>query len=321
MGATCCIPSEEHDDTTHAPHLALKVIFSSVDTNHANATQHSSFDVGDEVAITRLENLQTLRPLLLRHSGSNDKHDNGTSSYAKGSSTAVASRPSNLQQGSQHVLRAAVMSSNGEGGFHMCHCLMKLALTPKERQSEEMARTAVEDCTIVTSYAYQFNSLIRSKPDGENMPAIKVAASVCCSVLYSQLPFLSKGDHVHLMSYPEAEVHKFVFNGREEFMELPHALFHYVVSMSRGSLMATDLQGFQHDNGDVLLVDPALQRAPAFNVGNVLASVTTGNRREGSSNEFEQLHPKCGPLCKAFDPYRRGVTAHTICGVGTGSCF
>merc|ERR1712187_911112 len=128
---------------------------------------------------------------------------------------------------------------------------------------------------------------------------------------------------VLLYPFGETTVDKFVYDGKEDFVEMPHAFFHYVVNASGGKDMVTDLQGVIDEDGDLLLVDPLLVQAPSVTVANLLAVAATGggHSKGAGSDEFNRLHPRCGQLCKTFDPHRKGSTAKTFCGLHVGACF
>merc|ERR1712187_455955 len=191
------------------------------------------------------------------------------------------------------------------------------------RREEELATRTAEDCKTVASYAARFNSFLKSRPDGDNLPSIKVAAPASCDVLYSALPWLRQGDKVVIFPFGSKKVKKFVYDGNEEFVELPQAFFHYVMNASGGKDMVNDLQGTVDDEGEVLLVDPLLVQAPPVTVTNLLASAAAagGGGRGPASDDFDRLHPRCGQLCKTFDPHRKGTAAKTFCGFHIGACF
>merc|ERR1711920_106826 len=97
-----------------------------------------------------------------------------------------------------------------------------------------------------------------------------------------------RGEVVSLLRLPSSEVGKFVFDGSEEFLELPHAFFHYVTWFSGGREMAFDLQGAEHDDGDVILVDPCLLRTEKAGVSDLLKVQSSAARaRENIAEQFD----------------------------------
>merc|ERR1719408_453224 len=103
---------------------------------------------------------------------------------------------------------------------------------------------------------------------------------------------IPQGDCCTLSPYGASEVMKFVFDGSETFHELPQAFFHYVAFASTGHLHVVDLQGAVEDEGDFLLLDPAIHRS-------------------------EKPHPRCAPMCQVFDPQRKSAHAQRLqcCGL------
>lgn len=150
---------------------------------------------------------------------------------------------------------------------------------------------------------------------------MKVATPVACRVLKSSMPsLLPVGSTCLLTAYSEPEVRKFLFDGSEDFLELAQAFFHHVAFSSGGKELMCDLQGFEGDDGSLLLIDPCIWRSELLTVGALLAqAVKTGaDKVPGPSPErFDKLHPKCTSLCQAFDPQRKSIKRNTgICGMG-----
>merc|ERR1712196_145574 len=106
------------------------------------------------------------------------------------------------------------------------------------------------------------------------VPMIRVVAPVVCEVLGSSVPQLVRaGDAVNIYPYPAEEVRKFVFDGNDEFLELPQAFFHYTAWSASGKEYVADLQGIQTDDGDVLVLDPVVLRSEAPTIGDLVNSV------------------------------------------------
>merc|ERR1711920_119607 len=128
------------------------------------------------------------------------------------------------------------------------------------------------------------------------------------------------------VAYPSPVVKKFVFEGSEDFLELPQAFFHYVAWLSGGREFVADIQGMQDDQ-DVLLVDPVVLRAAKPTLGDIVGAVVSaattddnGQNVDKSEQRFNVWHPRCGQLCKGFDPQRRSIKDRKACGLSLPSC-
>lgn len=120
-----------------------------------------------------------------------------------------------------------------------------------------------------------------------------------------------------LTPYQFDEVDKFVFEGNEKFHELPQTFFHYVAWISGGKEMVCDLQGSLSDEGELTLIDPVLIRAGTNGVWDRITCAPP-NSKMPLPPLFDVLHPRCGQMCKSFDP-SRAVKARRI-GCGQLSC-
>jgi hypothetical protein len=213
--------------------------------------------------------------------------------------------------------------------------VLQVAANPEHRTMEHV-KALVEDSKDAAAYAHRFNAqLARMEgiaPDLDNgmyddsMPQLRVCAPVGCSVLLPGMlsNLLVPGNVVVLTPFPAVEIRKFVFDGTEDFLELPQAFFHYVAWLSGGGEFVYDLQGLESDDGDVFLIDPCMMKAFRPSVAKMFAPVATDpfDDSSGPSQErFDMLHPRCGQLCKGFDPQRKGVKARHVCGMGVnGAC-
>lgn len=206
-------------------------------------------------------------------------------------------------------------------------CILQMPQVASERTVEN-AQIHVDDAALVADHAARFNlqmvksigcnGIVSIGDPGEAVPTVKVCAPVACEVVSTSYPdMLPKGAACTLTPYRHQEIRKFVFDGSEEFLEVPQAFFHYVAFVSRNEEFACDLQGVQDDSGVFDLLDPVVLSADKGNVTQFLSSFTAPQRagltlKEGplfgpTECRFEALHPKCGQLCHTFDPNRRGV--------------
>jgi len=229
----------------------------------------------------------------------------------------------------QRFWGAKVVSSDGAGGFEEHWCLLQVAVNPQDRTGEN-ARADIEDAREVAGYAHQFNAQTASycgADDVESVPNVKVCAPVACEVIGSTVAGLANpGETVLLAWYPSPQVKKFVFDGSEDFLELPQAFFHYVAFLSGGRENVADLQGVE-DGDDIYLVDPVLLRSTQATLAGLLGTVLAGDpeprlepERDPGDLRFEQWHPRCGELCRAFDPTRRSAHCRKHCGINLPTC-
>jgi len=128
-----------------------------------------------------------------------------------------------------------------------------------------------------------------------------------------------------LSLYPFSQVTKFVFEGKEEFTELAQAFFHFTAWHSGGKEVVADVQGFEDEDGDIVIVDPFVIRPKPINIGELVGTILPGGEQQQETPSPEQLrfdawHPKCGQLCKAFDPSRRSANCRRHCGLGVPNC-
>jgi len=210
--------------------------------------------------------------------------------------------------------------------------VLQMASRNEERTADAVALD-LEDSLLVSSYAHRFNLYSRehAREAGfvDHVPSIKVAAPVACRVLKTNLPaILPIGATCTLFPYEDREVKKFVFDGSEDFLELAQAFFHHAAFSSGGKDLVCDIQGVEEEDGSLLLIDPCVLRANRLTVGTLLkgaAQRANDNYGEAAclgpvltpaSQKFDALHPKCAPLCKAFDPYRSSVKSKVgVCGL------
>lgn len=208
--------------------------------------------------------------------------------------------------------------------------LLVVATSPEHRTMEQVLQD-IEDSKDAATYAHSFNAhlLQAGLGDGQDTyaeesqgPRVRVCVPIGCRVLSSAIPqFAHPGAVVMLIPFPFADVNKFVFDGREEFMEVPHAFFHYVVWMSGGRESLYDMQGVEGEDGEFLIVDPCMVRAQKTGLTSVVDGQVGGAPACGPSQEsFDAMHPRCGQLCRGFDPQRRGAKARKMCGLNVPSC-
>mmetsp|Transcript_62299 Transcript_62299/g.160651 ORF Transcript_62299/g.160651 Transcript_62299/m.160651 type:complete len:346 (-) Transcript_62299:393-1430(-) len=318
MGGPAPTPAEQ----PQGPQLALRIAYAPI--QESLGSKLSPFAAGDEVAVVRLEKVKGWEPLgsrqerCARQRSATDK--GGKLMWPEGHRFSSA----------QCFWGAKVVASDGKGGFEEHWCMLQVAHDPQDRQMENV-KLAVNDAKDVASYAHRFNTqtarAVGAEAEPDEVPGVKVHAPVGCFVIGSAVPdVVAAGQAVTLSMYPSTQVKKFVFEGGEDFLELPQAFFHYVAWMSGGRELVADLQGMQDDDG-VTLTDPVLLRASQPGIGDLLGVIGVpgaggGQAEEGAKGEerFNLWHPRCGQLCKSFDPQRRSVHQRKNCGLSVPTC-
>jgi len=227
---------------------------------------------------------------------------------------------------SQRFWRAKVIVTLSNGEERTQWCLLQVAMAPENRTIEN-AMIDRKDAERVAAYAGAFNQhMLKDEAHADAgyhegcMPRVSVCIPVVCKVLQSPVPqFFARGDAVLLLPFSAAEVTKFIYDGKEDFLEIPHSFFHYITWSSGGRDCISDLQGAEEDNGSVVLVSPCVPRQITFGSG-IFEHTGTGEGiaqrvPEQSPQMFDRLHPRCGPLCKTFDPDRRARPMRKHCGL------
>lgn len=106
-------------------------------------------------------------------------------------------------------------------------------------------REVVREINQVADYARRFNRHVAEAAGEEDAPKVRVAVCYACFVLDGGSQEVAcSGDTVVLTSFYGPEVSKFVFEGNEEFQELPQAL------LVRGGQQLRDLELFSGDVED-----------------------------------------------------------------------
>jgi hypothetical protein len=224
----------------------------------------------------------------------------------------------------------AKIISHGEGpdDYQEHVCMLMIANDPGDRTIANI-ELDLQDSVDTSHYCARFNQQIQ-KSFGEigSMPGLRVCGPVGCEVIKSSnTQFANPGEAVMLIPFPFPEVKKFIFDGSEDFLEIPQALFHHAAFLSGGREFLCDLQGVEDDESNVLLVDPCILRSPKPGVTDLLTTLAKGAQPGGgaevdgcSPQRFDMLHPRCSQLCKAFDPNRRSAAKGRHCGLHITSC-
>mmetsp|Transcript_159758 Transcript_159758/g.508530 ORF Transcript_159758/g.508530 Transcript_159758/m.508530 type:complete len:292 (+) Transcript_159758:104-979(+) len=113
-------------------------------------------------------------------------------------------------------------------------CVLQCAVLPQERTLAN-AELDFVDAGDAVAYASRFNSHQQQQAEGETAPTVKVAVPAVCSVVESCFPaMIPQGTACTLTPFPDVDVQKFVFDGTEDFLELPQTFFHYAAFSSNG---------------------------------------------------------------------------------------
>jgi len=281
------------------------------DTNGANV---SGFKVGDQIVIASLAKAKGLETLCWRYRDQ-----------------VRASWPQSYRfQAARACLVADVISRDQK----ITRCVVQVPFAPNERTMDN-ARSHVEDSEIATAHASKFNgymaekfgvNIIDPRDQGEAPPAVKVCAPVACEVVSSSAPdLLPRGAACTVTPYPFPEVFKFVFDGADEFLDVPQSYFHFAVWSTGGADMVCDIQGWEDDNGAVHIIDPvvlggnkpaAMQYLSTRLLEQAASSRPSGPDHMPSEQRFDRLHPRCGEICRTFDPMRHGAKGKKgYCGI------
>jgi len=219
-------------------------------------------------------------------------------------------------------------------------CVLQVdAFVPKGPKSMECAWQRVDDAANVAEHASRFNrqmaqslgNVVNLGEQNDPVPTVKVCAPVACEVISTcYADILPSGAACTLTHFPFREVNKFVFDGADEFADVPQSFFHYVAFVTRMEEFVCDLQGHEDDDGNILLLDPVVLSMEKPNVTQLLSTLKGEPIRAGldakdgplhgpTEGRFEALHPKCGQMCQSFDPSRRGVKGKKgFCGISCG---
>jgi len=303
------------------PQLALRIAYAPIE--ESLGAKLSPFATGDEIAVVRIDKVKGWDPLCHRQERCAKQQaaaDGGHGlAWPRGTRFTTAHR----------FWGAKVIASDGQGGFEEHWCMLQVGVSPKDR-SMECVRPIIDDAKDVASYAHRFNlntaRTCGAEADPTEAPGIRVCAPVGCFVLGSTIPEVCRpGEAVALLMYPAPQVKKFVFEGGEDFVELPQAFFHHVAWSSGNREFVGDLQGVQ-DEHDVLLVDPVVLRPAKPGIGDLIGALASNGDQAGqcpATSEqlrFDSWHPRCGQLCRSFDPQRRTAQARRACGLSLPSC-
>lgn len=222
--------------------------------------------------------------------------------------------------------KAKVVVSDGADGFEEHAVLVQSAVLAKDR-TMEVAQHSVDDAIGAGRLAHKFNAQTATlhaeeeggDHDAESVVGVRVCLPVACFVLGGFAEDVGQpGQTILITKFPFPSVSKFVFDGKEEFSELPQAFFHYASWATGGQEVVADIQGAEDEDGDIFIVDPVVLR-PAK--ATLLGALTNDGGEPREKARFECMHPKCGPLCKAFDPLRRGPHGgRRACGLAVPTC-
>jgi len=213
-------------------------------------------------------------------------------------------------------------------------CVVQVPQVASARTMEN-ARLHVEDAEIAAAHASRFNGYMAEKfghgmdprQQGEHPPGVKICAPVACEVLSSSAPdALPRGAACTVTPYPFPEVSKFVFDGADEFLDVPQAFFHFAAFATGGADLVCDIQGWEDEDGGLHLIDPVVLGGNKPVVTQYLSTLAAGDqappaRPSGpdhapSEQRFDKLHPRCGEICRTFDPMRHGAKGKKgFCGI------
>lgn len=303
MGAGICGPAWRPGATTEGLHdLKLQAIYAPVGASEGSTL--CGIAVGDVIELMDLAHAKEVECMSWRYS---ETYRNARPS--KGGRAAMSKEDDELPPWPNQrcftvhhrFWRAALPTKPGWFG------ILQMASNPSDRNVESLEEELAASVSIA-AYAHKFNKQQSSEARSDPPPAIKVAAPIGCQIGDTGMSSMfSVGDAVVLYLLPcVADVQKMIFNGADPWVDVAQAFFHFVALSSGGRELAYDLQGIYDDSGDICIVDPAILKVSGKKEE---ATPTCGPLMGGGSEglewgHFQALHPKCSPLCKAFDPHR-----------------
>lgn len=316
------------DLAQRGPKLTLRINMAPVEKSLGSI--RPPYEPGDEVAVVSVEqNVKGWTPLNWRFEQCARQQ-----AAAKGNDPAAPRWPWGSRCGLQRrSYRVETLSADGKGGILQNFCLLQVISDKKERTMENLTVDCA-DARDAASHAHRFNLHLARTLGGDpnaseaeqssDVPMVRVVAPVGCFVVGgTAAEIASPGDSVLLIPYPSTEIKKFVFDGGDDFHEIPQGFFHFTACQTGSQQFVCDIQGCEEDDGSFTIVDPLVLRAPKPGALDLLGTVVGGalapSSAEGPSPErFNLYHPRCGGLCKAFDPTRRSAHQKKHCGMSCG---
>ncbi|CAJ1398803.1 unnamed protein product [Effrenium voratum] len=296
-----CLPDDEDAQ------LALRLVFAPMDSP---ASTSCPMKPGEEVIVTSIKKAPGWEPLTWRQ-------DRVARQEAAARGARLWPGPGESRFGRpSRCWCVQLLAADGRGGVRQMSALLQVACAQEDRDLEKV-KDAVKEISSVAKYAHRFNYHVAQAVGEEpaNIPAIRVASSAACFVLDSVNPRVADaGDTAILTFFDAKNVTKFVFEGGEDFEELPQAFFHFVLWSSGGKELLADLQGALKGQ-DFVLVDPVLLRGAEMAIADVMALSSSGELPNPNQQRFDLWHPRCGQLCRSFDPSRRTSSTRRACGL------
>jgi len=309
-----------------SPKLGLRIFSTPCSDSDGGSLCARFLNLGNEVIATELEKVSGWDGMRARCERSTKER-----AGVLYQSSMQSSAPPRMQwpdgyrfNASRRFWRTKLISQDGSGGFQEHSCMLVIASAPEDRTASNV-ELDLKDSVDVASYASRFNKqLSKQFGEGGGVPGVMVCAPVGCEVIKSSnQQFASPGEAVTIIPYPFPTISKYLFDGSEDFLEIPQAFFHHAAWLSNSNEFVCDLQGVEDDDGNVILVDPCVIRAPKATVGDLLGTLAPSvTQKENvplaptdNSERFDVLHPRCSQLCKAFDPHRRSANCKRHCGL------
>lgn len=293
--------------------MKLRVVHAPIEAS--KAARVCPYKLGDEFIIERLDTPSGLEPLAWRFS------ERVRSLWPPSYRFRVPRRSWQVS-----VARRADL---GEVKLGKQEYVLQIPSLPDER-TQENAELDVADAKTAISYAVRFNnSMEQAAAQGDPVPRVRIAAPVACEVLISAHPaMIPMGSTCTLTPYVAPDVQKFVFDGSEDFVEVPQAFFHFAAFASGGKELLCDLQGTFEEESEVLILDPCVLKAELPSVAELVGGARAAVGPSGAPAAvtrptpalFEKFHSRCSQMCRTFDPQRKsaqnkaGMCGYTVCG-------
>eukprot|EP00927_Polykrikos_kofoidii_P057291 TRINITY_DN51407_c0_g1_i1.p1 TRINITY_DN51407_c0_g1~~TRINITY_DN51407_c0_g1_i1.p1 ORF type:complete len:339 (-),score=58.08 TRINITY_DN51407_c0_g1_i1:104-1120(-) len=321
--------------TQRESQVCMRVVHAPV--NSTSSVKLTGFQTGQELVALNMDAVMGLAPLSWRFER-NARDRVGFSGRTTGFQQSLAWPNIYRFRSHRRFWRVPVLSQD-TNGWSSKTCVMQMAVN-LEARNDEFCSADLKDSLAAASYADGFNAHLHRNLAHEagvdttemvSGPRMQVALPVICEIVSSSVSQVLKvHDCILLYPYQHEEVRKYVFEGNDEFLELPQAFFHHAAWSSGGKEWVCDIQGMEDDDGGMLIIDPVMLRSSALTVGEIVtslvpdplsdASVGVPSECGPSAHRFDVCHPKCSQMCKIFDPYRRGGAAKVACGVNVSTC-
>jgi hypothetical protein len=229
-----------------APKLGLRIFADACGDSDGGAVCARFLNLGSEIMAVELEKVKGWDSLRARFERSAKERAGVLYSRGPNASQINAAPKHQWPEGyrfnaARRFWRAKIISQDSTGGFEEHTCMLTIAESPQDRTRANV-ELDLKDAKDAASYASRFNkSLQKSFGESQGVPGVQVCGPVGCEVIKSSnSQFASPGDVITITPYPFEDVKKFLFDGSEDFLEVPQAFFHHAAWLSNSNEMVCD---------------------------------------------------------------------------------